>query len=135
MARTTLRHWAVLVVSCFMTFGNYYCYDMPGAMSDPLQIWLDKPTDDFLLLLNVFYTAYALPNVIMPLIAGILIDRIGTRYIIVMLTSLVVSGQALFAVGVTLRSITLMMAGRALLGIGSESLDVVQARVLTDWFK
>ncbi|RKO91489.1 major facilitator superfamily domain-containing protein, partial [Blyttiomyces helicus] len=135
MARITTRHWVVLATACLMTFGNYYCYDIPGGMSVPLQAWLDEPMDNFQWLFNAFYTAYSIPNAIVPLIAGVLIDRIGTAYIIVIMASFVVSGQTLFALGITLRSVPLMMLGRVLLGIGGESLDVVQARVLTDWFK
>lgn len=47
----------------------------------------------------------------------------------------VCTGQGLFAIGVSTKSIWAMVLGRFIFGIGGECLEVAQAKITTDWFK
>jgi len=60
---------------------------------------------------NVLYQVYSLPNVILPLFGGLLLDRFGVRRITLLLSIIVCVGQAVFAVGTSLQVIHLRLYG------------------------
>lgn len=78
---------------------------------------------------------YSLPNIILPIIGGVLVDKLGPTAMLIIFSILVCGGQSLFALGVTHKTFPMMAAGRLVFGLGGESLEVAQARVTTDWFK
>ncbi|KAJ1556365.1 hypothetical protein HK405_014324 [Cladochytrium tenue] len=53
---------------------------------------------------------------------------------LVIFSSLVCVGQVVFSVGLAAKNFPLMVFGRFLFGLGGESLEVAQARIITDWF-
>ncbi|KAJ3046284.1 hypothetical protein HDV00_000097 [Rhizophlyctis rosea] len=91
--------------------------------------------DEYQWQINLLYTVYSLPNIILPLIGGILIDKLGAPLMLGLFTTCVCLGQTVFASGIQSRKFPVMLAGRILFGLGGESLEVAQARVTTDWFK
>ncbi|KAI9100660.1 major facilitator superfamily domain-containing protein [Phlyctochytrium arcticum] len=114
----TSRHWLLLFFACAVMYSNYYCYDIPAALNVPLQKWLGTPDATYKWQINLLYSVYSLPNIILPLVGGLLVDR-----------------QALFALGVQTRVFNLMLVGRMVFGAGGESLEVATSRITTDWFK
>lgn len=48
---------------------------------------------------NLLYSLYAFPNVIVPLIGGMLIDKIGARIVLIFTCSICVVGQAVYSFG------------------------------------
>ncbi|KAI8621028.1 major facilitator superfamily domain-containing protein [Chytriomyces sp. MP71] len=132
--RTTWTHWLLLALASVLMAGNYYCYDMPASMGRTLQDWLESEDEIFQWQLNSLYSASSLPNIIFPLIGGLLVDKLGPATILLSFSVLVVLGQTLFAVGIHLKHFPLLVVGRLLFGLGGESLEIVVARVLTDWF-
>ena len=71
--RTTVFRILVLIGCCFLTFGSYFCYDIPGALSDQL---LDPFYDITSFEYSLFYSLYSLPNTVLPFFGGMLVDRI-----------------------------------------------------------
>ena len=67
--------WGVLVAISVAMFGNYYVYDSVGPLADNLQRLLGF-TDTQIGTLNAIYS---FPNVVMVLVGGIIVDRVGTR--------------------------------------------------------
>jgi MFS family permease len=68
----------MLVFGCFFLMGSYYCYDNPAALST----YLEDSTNTWYLSTKqvaVFYSVYSLPNVVLPLFGGILLDKIGIK--------------------------------------------------------
>ncbi|KAJ3256392.1 hypothetical protein HK103_005521 [Boothiomyces macroporosus] len=125
----------VLLLTGLLTAGNYYCYDLPAALNVPLRKWLDTEYNLYQTQINLLYSVYSLPNIILPLIGGVLIDKIGSNAMIVLFSSLVCVGQAIFAYGVERKHFIIMLIGRLVFGLGAESLDVGQAEITTKWFK
>lgn len=80
------------------------------------------------------YSFYATPNIILPLLGGVLFDKIGTANAITLFAIFMTSGQALIAVGGYKTNFAMMQYGRALFGIGCESMYVGQSVVLSKWF-
>ena len=118
-----------------MLFGNYYAYDNPSALNRQLKEWLGSSAEVFQWQLNLLYSVYSLPNIILPLILGALLDRFGQRQMVYLLSLFIVLGQLIFTIGVGKRDFPIMIIGRILFGIGGESLSVAQTKLMTDWFR
>ncbi|KAF9133851.1 hypothetical protein BGW39_008762 [Mortierella sp. 14UC] len=131
----TLRHWLVLLLACLLLFGNYYCYDIPAALNVQLGEWLGDDYATHQYHINLLYSVYSLPNIILPLLGGYLIDRLSASRMLVLFSLCICAGQGLFAIGVSAKSIWMMVLGRFIFGIGGECLEVAQAKITTDWFK
>jgi MFS family permease len=120
--------WLVLVVISLAMFGNYYVYDCISPMADVLKAQLGY-TDANIGLLQAIYS---IPNIIMVLIGGIIIDRVGTRKATMVFGVLCMLGAAVSAASGTL---AVMAAGRLIFGLGAESLIVAVTTAIAKWFK
>jgi MFS family permease len=120
--------WAVLVVISLAMFGNYYVYDAVSPIADLLRDQLGF-SDSNIGLLNAIYSV---PNVIMVLIGGIIIDRIGVKKATLLFGVLCFIGAAVTAATGTL---AMMATGRLIFGIGAESLIVAVTCAVARWFK
>lgn len=124
-----IYRWSVLIFVSLAMFGNYYVYDSIS----PLAVLLSKQlhfTDANIGLLNGIYSV---PNIVMVLIGGIIIDRLGTRVSSVIFSALCLIGALLTAFSGG--SLVFMAAGRLVFGLGAESLIVAVTTVLGKWFK
>lgn len=120
--------WSVWVFISLAMFGNYYIYDSISPLADLLKTQLNF-SDANIGLLNAIYS---FPNIIMVLVGGIIIDRIGTRISVVIFTFLVMLGSLLTAIK---GDIVIMAAGRLLFGLGAESMIVAITTIIARWFK
>ena len=123
-----MYRWVVLFFISMAMFGNYYIYDSISPLADVLKKQLEF-TDSNLGLLNALYS---FPNIIMVLIGGIVIDRIGTRKASFIFSFLCMTGASITAMQ---GSLITMAAGRLIFGLGAESLIVAITTVIAKWFK
>ena len=119
--------WTVLVLVSLAMFGNYYAYDCIGPLADSLQRLLGF-TDTQIGTLNAIYS---FPNILMVLIGGIIVDRIGTRRATFIFTAVCLLGVIITA---ATSSFPVMAAGRLVFGLGAESMIVAITTVLGQWF-
>lgn len=119
--------WFVLLLLGVAMFGNYYAYDAIGPLADHLHRLL-KFSDTQIGTLNAIYS---LPNIIMVLIGGIIVDRIGTRWAIMGFSTICVVGTLVTA---ATSNFTVMAAGRLIFGLGAESMIVAINTALGQWF-
>lgn len=84
---------------------------------------------------NLLYSLYAFPNVIVPLIGGMLIDKVGARLVMIVTCSICVLGQAVYSFGGLQNMFTIMLLGRIVFGIGGEVLHAAQNTLISNWFK
>ena len=68
------------------------------------------------------YSVYAFANIFLPFISGGFRDVLGDRFVMIMLSVLVVLGQTVFVYGVMEKSFLIMYIGRIILGWGIESM-------------
>ena len=68
------RWWVLFFVSLTM-FGNYYVYDCIAPIADLLTKQLGFSDSN----IGLLQAIYSFPNVIMVLVGGYIVDRIGTR--------------------------------------------------------
>ena len=120
--------WAVLVMISLAMFGNYYIYDSISPLADVLKTQLGF-SDANIGLLNAIYS---IPNVIMVLIGGLIIDRIGTRKSTFLFAMLCLVGSV---VTVMSGHVATMAAGRLVFGLGAESLIVAVTTAIAKWFR
>jgi MFS family permease len=119
--------WVALIAISVAMFGNYYVYDAIAPVADLLQKQLGF-TDTQLGTLNAIYS---LPNIIMVLIGGIIVDRFGTRLSTLAFATISLVGAAVTAVS---PSFPLMAFGRLLFGLGAESMIVAITVAIGQWF-
>lgn len=125
---TAFFRWLILVLISFAMFGNYYIYDSISPLADVLVKQLNFSDSDIGLLQGI----YSFPNIIMVLIGGIIIDKIGTRISVVIFTALVMLGSIVTAMS---SELFWMAAGRLIFGLGAESMIVAITTIIARWFK
>jgi len=125
---STLLRWTALLLISLAMMGNYYIYDSISPLADLLKSQLGF-SDSNIGLLNAIYS---FPNIIMVLIGGLLIDRIGTKKSVLIFTAFIMLGSIVTALT---GSIWMMAAGRLLFGLGAESMIVAITTIIARWFK
>ena len=125
---SNLLRWIVLLFISLAMFGNYYIYDSISPLADLLKSQLGF-SDANIGLLNAIYS---FPNIVMVLVGGIIIDRIGTRKSVLIFTLLIMLGAIITAVT---GELLIMAAGRLVFGLGAESMIVAITTVVARWFK
>ncbi|MCU0332780.1 MAG: MFS transporter [Ignavibacteriaceae bacterium] len=80
---SSLLRWTALLLISLAMMGNYYIYDSISPLADLLKTQLGF-SDSNIGLLNAIYS---FPNIIMVLIGGLLIDRIGTKTSVLIFTA------------------------------------------------
>jgi len=123
-----IYRWSVLFFVSLAMFGNYYVYDSIAPLADVLKDQLGF-SDTGIGTLNAIYSV---PNIVMVLIGGIIIDRIGTRKSTVLFALICLLGAM---VTVASGEFYVMAAGRLIFGLGSESLIVAVTTALARWFR
>jgi len=123
-----MYRWLVLFFVSVPMFGNYYVYDCIEPIADLLSKQLHF-TDSQIGLLQGIYSA---PNVILVLLGGFIVDRIGTRRAILLFGTLCFIGAALT---VAAPQLTVMASGRLVFGMGAESLIVAVTTAVAKWFR
>ncbi len=118
----------VLLLISLSMFGNYYIYDSISPLADLLKSQLGYSDSEIGLLNGI----YSFPNIIMVLIGGIIIDRIGTRKSVFIFTVLIMLGALVTALQ---GNIYAMAAGRLIFGLGAESMIVGITTIIARWFK
>uniref|UniRef100_A0A3Q2C7L1 Lysosomal dipeptide transporter MFSD1 n=1 Tax=Cyprinodon variegatus TaxID=28743 RepID=A0A3Q2C7L1_CYPVA len=152
-AEKAYYRFMVLFFNCLLTFGSYFCFDIPSVLQDQFQgnltcpnVTLINGTVDCVEGLgmspqqyNLLYAIYAWTNAVVVIMAGFLIDKLGNRFGVFLFSFLCVLGSSLFALGSHFRGtpylLPLMLTGRLLFGSGNGSLTIVQNRITAFWFK
>eukprot|EP00331_Platyophrya_macrostoma_P028451 CAMPEP_0176444524 /NCGR_PEP_ID=MMETSP0127-20121128/23114_1 /TAXON_ID=938130 /ORGANISM="Platyophrya macrostoma, Strain WH" /LENGTH=462 /DNA_ID=CAMNT_0017830049 /DNA_START=22 /DNA_END=1410 /DNA_ORIENTATION=+ len=132
--RMTKMRWVALAFGCTVMMGSYFSYDNPQALQAPLEDPAGK-YDLSGLQFNLLYSVYSFPNIILPLFGGVLVDKIGARVAILIFSSILILGQAIFTFGLYKYSYTIMIIGRVVFGLGGESLSVAQSAIVSKWFR
>lgn len=145
--------WAVLILSSAVMFFNYYFYDALSPLKDLMQENLGFSSSDY----GTFMSAYSVPNVflLMAVIGGIILDKLGIRLTGTTFISLMAIGSAITAYGASETylaggfgydfmasfwpnvspALKMMYLGFFVFGLGAETSIVVLSKVIVKWFK
>ena len=120
--------WVVLVFISLAMFGNYYVYDCIAPIADLLAKQLGFSDSN----IGLLQAIYSIPNVVMVLIGGYVVDRIGTRKAILIFGTLCFFGAVVTSLS---GALTVMASGRLIFGLGAESLIVAVTTAVAKWFR
>jgi MFS family permease len=120
--------WFVLLIMGLVIFGAYYAYDAVSPVADFIMKGMNITRAQYGLLFSFYY----LPNFIMVLVGGILLDKIGIRKAGTLFAVLCAAGVFLTAAS---KDFSLMLVGRLVYGLGSESLIITQNKIISKWFR
>lgn len=127
-APPTYLRWIVLLFISLAMCGNYYIYDSISPLADVLKSQLKFSDSDLGLLQGI----YSFPNIVMVLIGGLIIDRIGTKKSTLLFSFFLLIGASVTALK---GDVVLMATGRLIFGLGAESMIVAITTVIAQWFK
>jgi MFS family permease len=127
-APSSLYRWLVLLFVSLTMGGAYYMYDSINPLERIFMQQLGFSATDF----GWLNSAYAITAILTLLAGGIVIDRIGAKRAITFFAAVCCAGAALTALS---GRPGLMIASRAVLGLGGESLVVAATTVIARWFK
>lgn len=114
-----------------IAFSNYYNYDIPAALITKIKADLLISDIQY----NMLYSVYSLPNILLPLLGGILVDRIGINKSFMIFVSCMVVGQFTVSCGMYANSYMCMLVGRFIYGVGAESTTVANNSLMISWFR
>jgi MFS family permease len=120
--------WVVLIFISLTMFGNYYVYDCIAPIADLLAKQLGFSDSN----IGLLQAIYSIPNVVMVLIGGYVVDRIGTRKAILIFGTLCFFGAVVTSLS---GALTVMASGRLIFGLGAESLIVAVTTAVAKWFR
>lgn len=83
--------WFVLALISVALYGNYYVYDSIGPIADLLQT--QRGFSD--IQIGMLNAIYSLPNVVLVLVGGVLVDRFGAARVTLWTTAICLLGAAL----------------------------------------
>jgi MFS family permease len=118
----------MLLFTSVAMFGNYYVYDSIAPLADMLRTQLGFSSTQ----IGTLNAIYSLPNIVMVLIGGVIVDRVGARIATLVFTAICLAGAILTAASETFATMAL---GRLLFGLGAESMIVAVTAALGQWFK
>jgi len=119
--------WLICGLVAAALYGNYYVYDSIGPVADALQTQRGF-SDTQVGLLNAVYN---LPNVLLILVGGVLVDRFGAARVTLATAAICLAGALLTALSPGFEG---MVAGRLLFGIGAETFGISTLAVLAQYF-
>jgi MFS family permease len=117
----------VLVLIAVVIAGNYYAWDSIAPVADLLRRQLGFSQSQ----IGMLNAIYAVPNIPLSLVGGILIDRIGAARASLIAAAFGFVGTVLTAVG---QPYWVMVTGRLLFGIGEETLFISLLAGVAQWF-
>jgi MFS family permease len=123
------RHtaWLVFALTAAVMVGNFYVYDSIGPVADLLQRQRNF-SDTQIGLLNAIYS---LPNIVLILVGGILVDRFGAARMTLWTAAVCFVGAALTAFS---PSFVGMAVGRLFFGVGAETLNIGVLAAIAQYF-
>jgi MFS family permease len=119
--------WVVCGLVAATMYGIYYVYDSIGPVADLLQRQRGF-SDTQIGMLNAIYS---LPNVVLILVGGVLVDRFGTARMTLWTSAICLAGAALTAFSPSFAG---MAAGRLLFGIGAETFNISATVTIAEYF-
>jgi MFS family permease len=117
----------VLALASLAIAGSYFEYDAIAPVADFLRAQRGFTQSQIGMLNAVF----SLPNIVLALLGGVLIDRYGPARVATWTAALCLAGAVLTAIG---SPYGVMVTGRLIFGVAEEALFIALLAVLARWF-
>ncbi len=145
--------FSILVLVAFVQAANYYFYDAISPLKRTLETEFGFSSSDF----GLFVSFYSVPNtfLLMAILGGIILDRLGIRRTGTMFVGMMTIGGFITAYGASTLytsggpmynlmasfwpdyspELKMMLLGRFFYGLGAETSIVVISKIIVKWFK
>ncbi|KAI5185102.1 hypothetical protein NEHOM01_0607 [Nematocida homosporus] len=120
----------LFLLSSAALYGFFFVYDSPSPMFPELKKTFGE---DYAASHSLLYSAYALPNLLLPLITSTSL-KLSTSKTMLYTFLLIVLGQGLVWGGCYSELFAVIVAGRFVIGLGGESFSVAQNKMLSSLF-
>jgi len=120
--------WALILLSSLAMFGNYYVYDSIAPIADLLESQSGLTARQ----IGILNGVYSAAPIVMVLIGGLIIDRIGAARTSAIFAGICALGAVTTAAFPTFGG---MVVGRFLFGLGSEVMIVGITALFGQWFR
>jgi MFS family permease len=117
----------MFVATALAMLGTNYVYDSIGPVAGLLSQQLGLSD----LQIGSLNAIYSLPNIFLPLMGGVLVDRFGARTVVLWTAIICLLGASLTVID---GRFPVMLCGRLLFGVGAETLQVSIIVALSQWF-
>ncbi|TNV79295.1 hypothetical protein FGO68_gene12837 [Halteria grandinella] len=128
--RTTKVRFQVLALLCYSLAANFFLQYGPNPIQKEIIAHFNISNLEY----SLVYSIYTIPNIIICLIAGPYIDRLGLRTSGLIFTLGLLIGHVIFMVSPIVGSYGVALAGRMLIGVFAELYQCVLFTALTEWF-
>jgi MFS family permease len=119
--------WTAMALTALALYGNFYVYDAIAPVAEMLSSQLGF-SDTQIGMLNAIYS---IPNVVLVLVGGILVDRYGIGRMAAITAGICLVGTLLTA---ATPNFHVMATGRLLYGIGAETFNIATLAAVALWF-
>jgi MFS family permease len=124
--------FTILGLLCFLKITLNYIYDIPGGIQELIIEIFDVGTSQY----DLLYTLYSLPNIVLAICGGIIIDQVlGLRKGIMFFLTVTTCGQLVVALGAYFNKYWLMLIGRFVIGMGAEVVFLSCDASVAVWFR
>ncbi len=150
---SSMARWTMMLLVSLLMGANYFFYDVLSPLKNILQDNLGIMSGDYGLIVGF----YAFPNtfLLMAILGGIILDKLGIRPTGLMFAVFMLIGASLTAYGAsdvyreggigyafmssfwtgTSPEVKMMALGMLIFGLGAETSIVVTSKILVKWFK
>lgn len=91
--------------------------------------------DEFELYFNRLYSVYSLPNILLTLVGGPLVDWFGAPSLCMFYFSIIMLiGQLVFSIGVSFNDWGVMLTGRFIYGLAGDNIAIAKTALITLYF-
>ncbi|KAK5583104.1 hypothetical protein RB653_004694 [Dictyostelium firmibasis] len=112
-------------------FPLYLAYNTPSSMVKIFDEHYNMDATQY----SRLYSVYAIPNIILVFLGGILVDLIGVNKCSIICSSLLTISIIISAISSTPANYELLLFSRILLGVGGETMIVCMASYITKFFE
>lgn len=116
----------LILLAILLMVGNNYAFDIPQALEVPLEREFHLTQTQF----NYLYSIFAVPNIALSILGGIMIDKMGGRWGVFTFSFMLALSQLAIAFGGCYRKYYMMLVGRAIFGIASDMLHIAVFKII-----
>jgi len=124
--------WLILSLCCTVITTLYYSFDIATVLHQQLKDYI--PSQNFEYKYNLLFVSYSLPNTILPILGGTLIEKTTASQCIILFSFLCWLGHVIFSIGLYSKNWFVIYLGRLIYGLGGENLFVAQSTIIAQWF-
>ncbi|EFA77333.1 hypothetical protein PPL_12544 [Heterostelium album PN500] len=128
ISKRNLKIAAIVLLISNLGFGTFFSYTSPEALSHTFYNTFNIDSKQF----GSLFTLYAIPNVCMVFITGILVDIFGPDPVSIILSSIVTFSTFIGALSPP--NFSVMLLSRFILGFAGESLVACSNALMSKWF-